>query len=169
MTESKQSMADRARALFASNPGIEVTAVQASDAAGVQGWKNRQAMRRTLHDLVDAGYLSKTPGVAPTFTATGQGMRRKAMAPEERAERRREISRASKAKTRAARAAAQPASPRVDRMTINRSRVAQLSGLAPAKPWGKEKGKGHPAETVEQFEARGGQVQRLPASWEQAA
>ncbi|MEX0179185.1 MULTISPECIES: hypothetical protein [unclassified Stenotrophomonas] len=24
-------------------------------------------------------------------------------------------------------------------------------------------------ETVEQFEARGGQVQRLPASWEQAA
>lgn len=26
-----------------------------------------------------------------------------------------------------------------------------------------------PAETVDQFEARGGQVQRLPASWEQAA
>ncbi|MDZ5815029.1 hypothetical protein U4I65_08280 [Stenotrophomonas maltophilia] len=26
-----------------------------------------------------------------------------------------------------------------------------------------------PAETVEQFEARGGQVQRLTASWEQRA
>ncbi|EOW2136789.1 hypothetical protein N5C16_05980 [Stenotrophomonas sp. GD03908] len=26
-----------------------------------------------------------------------------------------------------------------------------------------------PAETVDQFEARGGQVQRLPASWEQRA
>ena len=26
-----------------------------------------------------------------------------------------------------------------------------------------------PAETVDQFEARGGQVQRLPATWEQAA
>lgn len=54
-------------------------------------------------------------------------------------------------------------------MTINRSRVERLSGLAPAKAWGKEKDGQRPVETVEQFEARGGQVQRLTASWEQRA
>ncbi|GAB2314464.1 hypothetical protein [Stenotrophomonas geniculata] len=68
-----------------------------------------------------------------------------------------------------ARNGAQPKAPRVDKMTINRSRVERLSGLAPAKAWGKEKDGQRPVETVEQFEARGGQVQRLTASWEQRA
>ncbi|EQM87229.1 hypothetical protein L681_20940 [Stenotrophomonas maltophilia MF89] len=54
-------------------------------------------------------------------------------------------------------------------MTINRAKLEHRAALAPAKPWGKEKGGQRPAETVEQFEARGGQVQRLTASWEQAA
>lgn len=63
----------------------------------------------------------------------------------------------------------QPKAPRVDKMTINRSRVERLSGLAPAKAWGKEKDGERQAETVEQFQARGGQVQRLTASWEQRA
>ncbi|WP_143566291.1 hypothetical protein [Stenotrophomonas maltophilia] len=167
MTESKRSMADTARALFEANAGLVVTSAQASDAAGVQGWKKRQAMRRTLHDLVDAGYLAKTGiGEVATFQATGNGMRRKFRTPEERVERAREISRASKARARAARLAAEP---RVDRMTINRARVAQRAGLAPAKAWGKEADGRILAETVEQFQARGGQVQRLTASWEQRA
>lgn len=167
MTESKRSMADTARALFEANAGLVVTSAQASDAAGVQGWKKRQAMRRTLHGLVDAGYLAKTGiGEVATFQATGNGMRRKFRTPEERVERAREISRASKARARAARLAAEP---RVDRMTINRARVAQRAGLAPAKAWGKETDGRIMAETVEQFEARGGQVQRLTASWEQRA
>ncbi|HDS1519166.1 TPA: hypothetical protein QEK92_001841 [Stenotrophomonas maltophilia] len=167
MTESKRSMADTARALFEANPGLVVTSSQASDAAGVQGWRKRQNMRRTLHDLVNAGYLAKAgTGEVATFQATGSGMRRKFRTPEERVERTREINRASKARARAARLAAEP---RVDKMTINRSRVAQRSGLAPAKAWGKEKDGQRAAETVEQFEARGGQVQRLTVSWDRAA
>ncbi|MDW7598988.1 hypothetical protein R1V99_00145 [Stenotrophomonas maltophilia] len=167
MTESKRSMADTARALFEANPGLVVTSAQASDAAGVQGWRKRQNMRRTLHDLVNAGYLAKAgTGEVATFQATGNGMRRKFRTPEERVERAREISRASKARARAARLAAEP---RVDKMTINRSRVAQRSGLVPAKAWGKERDGQRSAETVEEFEARGGQVQRLSASWEQRA
>lgn len=51
--------------------------------------------------------------------------------------------------------------PRERRMDHNT--VSRPKRLKPAKhPTG-------PAETVEQFKARGGQVQRLTASWEQAA
>ncbi len=84
----------------------------------------------------------------------------------------REQCRADKAMKQAAYRASKRAgtSPRApDKMTINRARVDLRADLAPAKPWGKEKSGQRPAETVEQCEARGGQVQRLTASWEQAA
>ncbi|PZT06101.1 hypothetical protein A7X97_16120 [Stenotrophomonas sepilia] len=47
---------------------------------------------------------------------------------------------------------------RMDHNTVSRPKRAKARVLADG-----------PAETVEQFEARGGQVQRLTASWDRAA
>lgn len=51
-----------------------------------------------------------------------------------------------------------PRERRMDHNTVSRPKRAKVRVLANG-----------PAETVEQFEARGGQVQRLTASWEQRA
>ena len=125
----------------------------------------RNAVRDSLKWLVSCGYLVKSGARATAaYRYSGQGMRHQKATAEELRERRIERGRAYRARN-----GAQSKEPRVDKMTINRSRVALLADLAPAKPWGKEKGGQQPAETVEQFEARGGQVQRLTASWERAA
>lgn len=51
-----------------------------------------------------------------------------------------------------------PRERRMDHNTVSRPKRAKARVLADGPP-----------ETVEQFEARGGQVQRLSASWEQRA
>lgn len=51
-----------------------------------------------------------------------------------------------------------PRERRMDHNTVSRPKRAKVRVLADGT-----------AETVEQFEARGGQVQRLTASWEQRA
>lgn len=51
-----------------------------------------------------------------------------------------------------------PRERRMDHNTVSRPKRAKARVLADG-----------PAETVEQFEARGGQVQRLSASWDRAA
>lgn len=51
-----------------------------------------------------------------------------------------------------------PRERRMDHNTVSRPKRVKARVLADG-----------PAETVEQFEARGGQVQRLTASWERAA
>ncbi|WP_440977460.1 hypothetical protein [Stenotrophomonas maltophilia] len=51
-----------------------------------------------------------------------------------------------------------PRERRMDHNTVSRPKRARGRVVADV-----------PAETVEQFEARGGQVQRLAASWEKAA
>ena len=51
-----------------------------------------------------------------------------------------------------------PRERRMDHNTVSRPRRGKVRPVA-----------GGPPETVEQFQARGGQVQRLTASWEQAA
>ncbi len=51
-----------------------------------------------------------------------------------------------------------PRERRMDNNTVSRPKRAKARVLADG-----------PAETVEQFEARGGQVQRLTASWDRAA
>lgn len=125
----------------------------------------RNAVRDSLKWLVTCGYLLKTGRAATAaYRYSGQGMRHKKSTEEELRQRRVE-------RARARRAAQVPRSsaPRADKMTINRARVDLRADLTPAKPWGKEKRGQQEAETVEQFEARGGQVQRLSASWEQAA
>ncbi len=51
-----------------------------------------------------------------------------------------------------------PRERRMDHNTVSRPKRVKAPVLA-----------GGPVETVEQFEARGGQVQRLSASWDRAA
>lgn len=125
----------------------------------------RNAVRDSLKWLVTCGYLLKTGRAATAaYRYSGQGMRHKKSTEEELRQRRVE-----RARARRAAQGARSSAPRADKMTINRARVDLRADLTPAKPWGKERRGQQEAETVEQFEARGGQVQRLPASWEQAA
>ncbi len=125
----------------------------------------RNAVRDSLKWLVSCGYLEKTGRAATAaYRYSGQGMRHQKATEEELRERRLERGRARRDAK-----GAQPKAPRVDKMTVNRARVDLRADLVPAKPWGKEKGGQRPAETVDEFKARGGQVQRLTASWEQAA
>lgn len=161
-------MADRVRSVFEARMSESIGHAQLFDVLGLSA-AHRSAERNSVRDqlkyLVNCGYLTKTGHRATAaYRYSGQGMRFQKATAEELRERRLERGRAYRAKN-----AAQPKAPRVDKMTINRSRVALLADLAPAKPWGKEKDGQRPAETVEQFEARGGQVQRLTASWERAA
>ncbi|SMR69302.1 MULTISPECIES: hypothetical protein [Stenotrophomonas] len=133
--------------------------------AGVTKTAERNSVRDVLTWLVRCGYLIKTGHRATAaYHYSGQGMRFQKASADELRERRIERGRAYRAAH-----GAQPRELRIDKMTINRARVDLRADLMPARAWGKEKLGQQEAETVEQFEARGGQVQRLPASWEQAA
>lgn len=159
-------LSDEVRTIFEGRKGQSLGHQQVFELMGVTGvarTKERNGVRDVLSWLVSCGYLVKTGARATAaYRYSGQGMRFQKATDEELRERRIERARAYRARN-----GAQPKAPRVDKMTINRSRVALLAELAPAKPWGKEKSGQRPAETVEQFVARGGQVQRLTASWEQ--
>lgn len=161
-------LSDEVRTIFEERKGHSLGHQQVFELMGVTGvdkTKERNGVRDVLTWLVSCGYLVKTGARATAaYRYSGQGMRFHKATAEELRERRIERGRAYRARN-----GAQPNAPRVDKMTINRSRVALLADLAPAKPWGKEKAGQRPAETVEQFLARGGRVQRLTASWEKAA
>lgn len=158
-------LSDEVRSIFEERKGQSLGHQQVFELMGVTGvarTKERNGVRDVLSWLVSCGYLVKTGARATAaYRYSGQGMRFQKATDEELRERRIERARAYRARN-----GAQPKAPRVDKMTINRSRVALLADPAPAKPWGKEKAGQRPAETVEQFVARGGQVQRLTASWE---
>ncbi|MBH1835494.1 hypothetical protein I5T88_06345 [Stenotrophomonas maltophilia] len=161
-------LSDDVRTIFEERKGQSLGHQQVFELMGVTGLartKERNGVRDVLSWLVSCGYLVKTGARATVaYRYSGQGMRFQKATDEELRERRIERARAYRARN-----GAQPRAPRADNMTINRSRVALLADLAPAKPWGKEKAGQRPAETVEQFVARGGQVERLTASWEQRA
>ncbi|HGM7334944.1 TPA: hypothetical protein ACKQCJ_001262 [Stenotrophomonas maltophilia] len=161
-------LSDEVRTIFEERKGQSLGHQQVFELMAVTGLdkvKERNGVRDVLTWLVNCGYLTKTGTRATAaYRYSGQHKCFQKATAEELRERRIERARAYRAKN-----GAQPKAPRVDRMTINRSRVALLADLAPAKPWGKEKDGQRPAETVEQFEARGGQVQRLTASWEPRA
>lgn len=161
-------VADGVRALFEARKKEPLSPQKVFVLLGVTGLDKtaeRNSVRDALTWLVTCGYLVKT-GMRATaqYRYSGNGMRFKKATAEELRERRIERGRASRAAQ-----GAQRREPRADRMTINRARVDLLADLAPARAWGKERNGHAQAETVEQFKARGGQVQRLTASWEQAA
>lgn len=169
MMDRSETYAGRVRALFERMSGVKMAAKEIYAHFGSTTPTERHRVRGALRDLTESGYLSKDgSGRKAVFEASGNGMRRTFVVTAEQRER----CRVDKAMKQAAYRASKRASSgqrAPDKMTINRSRVGLLADLAPAKPWGKEKVGQRPAETVEQFEARGGQVQRLAASWEQRA
>lgn len=169
MMDRSRTNAGQVRALFERKPSAELEAREIYQGVGAKTPTHRDRIRSALRDLTEANYLVKEgKGQRAVFRLSGSGMPRAFVVTDEQRERCRADKAYKEALRRAARRGRAPTL-RVDKMTINRSRVALLADLAPAKPWGKEKDRQQPAETVEQFEARVGQVQRLTASWEQRA
>lgn len=120
----------------------------------------RSAVRDAVRYCVDVGFLSRTDTkIGAVYQLTGQGMPRRILTDAERKQRQRERdARRVRARrpARPARAAAPKRSraARVDMQAANTPAPANLKAV----PQG---------ETVEQFLARGGRVQRLTAHWEQ--
>ncbi|WP_312711147.1 hypothetical protein [Stenotrophomonas sp.] len=127
-------------------------------AAGMPAKENRDRVISILRYLVARNYVARV-GVAGTarFSLTGKAMEKPRLNEAQQAERRRE-----KGRRRAAR--------RKVRLEHFRSEpVAALGARAPLipKPARKAAGPSVLGETVAEFVARGGRVQRLSASWEQ--
>lgn len=170
MMDRSKTNAGRVRALFERMPSAALVAREVYQGVGATTPIDRDRIRSALRDLTEANYLEKDgTGQRALFRLSGLGMPRAFVVTDEQRERCRLDKAHKEALRRSARRRAAAGPRKADKMTIKRSRVERLSGLAPAKAWGKEKDGQRPAETVEEFEARGGQVQRLMASWEQRA
>lgn len=122
-------LSDEVRTIFEERKGQSLGHQQVFELMGVTGvarTKERNGVRDVLSWLVSCGYLVKTGARATAaYRYSGQGMRFQKATDEELRERRIERARAYRARN-----GAQPKSPRVDKMTINRSRVALLADLA---------------------------------------
>ncbi|OJH80126.1 MAG: hypothetical protein BSK19_07600 [Stenotrophomonas maltophilia] len=165
MMDRTNTYAGSVRRLFEAAPKARLRMRDLCALAKADTVEHRGRVRSAVRDLVVAGFLIKDgSGQRAEYQHSGRGMRRQfVITAEQQAQ-----FRANNATKEAARRAAKRGTA-VDKMTINRARVDLRADLAPAKPWGKEKAGQAPAETVVQFQARGGQVQRLTASWEQVA
>lgn len=145
MSDEIGGRAAEMRKVFAAAPSEEMTMQRLYERMGVVDVDQaleRKNIRSTMPCLVRGGFVVKTGlGPAATFKATGAGMKRPTATGEGRA------SRAVHDRSRAARVGLQAAN------TPQPFNVADVE----------------PGETVEQFLARGGRVQRLTAHWEQAA
>lgn len=170
MMDRTNTYAGAVRALFQAAPHARLRMRDLCALAKAHTVEHRSRIRSAVRDLVAAGFLDKEGnGQRAEYRNSGRGMPRQFVVSADQRERRR-ANKAHKQALRLSAKRAETAAPRpADKMTINRARVAQRSGLAPAKAWGKEKDGQILGETVEQFEARGGRVQRLTASWEKAA
>lgn len=114
--------------------------------------QERKATYNSVRDLANAGYLIMVTGPFGTgYQVSGKGMTKPGLSEDERRERKRIRNGRRRGKggpsTRAARVGMQAA---------NTPTPAKVNPSAQG-------------ETVEQFEARGGTVERLTAFWEQAA
>jgi hypothetical protein len=141
------------RATFEAIPDEAISAqtlYERMGAASVGQAEERKHIRNALPALVRLGFVKKVGlGSDATYQATGRAKKRVKTTPAELAGRKRRRnplrpSAAAAVRTRAARVAQQAA-----------------NTPAPAKPKAVETG-----ETVDQFLARGGRVQRLRAHWE---
>ncbi len=145
------------RAVFDAAPGVEMTPqaiYERMGATGVDQIEERRNIRDTLPWLVRCGFLVKEGrGKLAKFKASGRGMTRVKLTDDDLKERKRQ---------RNAR--------RTPAQGTGRGRSVKVGarGHRAAAAAGAE-GASEPGETVEQFLARGGRVQRLVATWEQAA
>ncbi len=141
MSDEIGGRAAEMRKVFAAAPGEEMTMQRLYERMGVVGIDQavaRKNIRNTMPCLVRGGFVVKRGlGPAATFKATGAGMRRPTATGEGRA----------------------------SRAAHDRSRAARV-GLGAANTPDSAKAKSVEAgETVEQFLARGGRVQRLETHW----
>jgi len=98
--------------------------------------------------------------MGPVFQLTGQGMPRVVLTDEERKERKRAAD-AKRVRIRVSRAPRPPRSVQARAANVA-IRAANIPAPAAVKPRDR-------AETVEQFQARGGEVQVLPTVWDRVA
>ncbi|MFK3846628.1 hypothetical protein [Stenotrophomonas sp. NPDC078853] len=157
MSEQKISIAEQVRAVLADRPDHAYTYAALYEAlqdAGVDTADNMNAINKALSYLADGGYVERLGyRETATFQSTGKAMVRPRLSREESDRRRRERDRLRHQALRAQMAA--PRERRVDANTVARPKpvkVAPQPGVT---------------ETVDQFLARGGRVERLTTHWEQ--
>ncbi|HYQ54223.1 MAG TPA: hypothetical protein VES70_27755 [Pseudomonas sp.] len=138
------------------------TSLAISEGCGAETTDQRSAVRDAVRYCVAAGFLARTETkIGPVYQLTGQGMPRVVLTDAERKQRQRE---------RDARRVRPPRPPRQRAPAApKRSRAARVEMQAANTPVPAKVKAMPPVETLEQFEARGGKVERLPACWEQAA
>jgi len=147
---------DDVREVFVKHPGVSHSKADLCEALRPAGFvddpTNREYLGDVLRYLVRGGYLAKEGDAArPLYTRTGRPKgRRNLLPPGEAARRQRERERLKQAARRALR---NPRERRVDSNTVCRPKVKAM--VANGQP-----------ETVEQFRARGGKVEKLLAHWQ---
>lgn len=138
------------------------TSLAICEGCGAETTDQRSAVRDALRYCVAAGFLARTETkIGPVFQLTGQSMPRVVLTDAERKQRQRERD-ARRVRTPRPPRQRAPASPK-------RSRAARVEMQAANTPVPAKVKAMPPVETLEQFEARGGKVERLPTCWDRAA
>lgn len=120
----------------------------------------RRAVRDAVRYCVGAGFISRTETkIGPVYELTGQGMPRVVLTDAERKERQRQRDAGGARNSRCP--------PQHPLAAPKRSRAARVAMQAANTPEPAAVRTSLSAETIEQFLARGGRVQRLTAHWEQ--
>lgn len=155
------SINQRVRGVLARRPGhahSHAEIYQGLRAGGIDVDAAKCAILTALRYLTGRGYISKVGNKATArFQDTGKPMENVRLPPGEAARRRRER---SKLRARARAAARRPRP--LDERRVDQNTVVRRPKKAVEAPAGG-------FETVEQFRARGGKVERLSASWDRAA
>lgn len=153
MSESKKTCADRVRAAFEQTPteGLSYAGLYEKLAAdGMYTDKAKDGINSTLRYLVARGYLLRTGEREDArFRRSGTAMTRPRLTESQRAER-------TKAKNRR----------RVERARAARGATVGLRAAMIPKPVRAAPVATPVFETFEQWQARGGKVERLTAAWE---
>ncbi len=138
------------------------TSLAISEGCGAETTDQRSAVRDAVRYCVAAGFLARRETkIGPVYQLTGQGMPRVVLTDAERKQRQRE---------RDARRVRPPRPPRQRSPAApKRSRAARVEMQAANTPVPAKVKAMPPVETLEQFEARGGKVERLPTCWDRAA
>ena len=161
MSEQPKSLYDQVRAVFTAAPQqaftfaelrLQLTGTETPPEA------ERCAIAGAVKYLTSCGFLVKDgQGTASQLRASGQDMKLPRVTPEQRVEKQRAKSRRQTERRKAQRGGLPAA---------RGARVDARAGMMPKPVLAAPKAKAV-AETVEQFLARGGRVQRLVAHWEQ--
>lgn len=138
------------------------TSLAICEGCGAETTDQRSAVRDAVRYCVAAGFLARTETkIGPVYQLTGQGMPRVVLTDAERKQRQRERD-ARRVRTPRPPRQRAPAAPK-------RSRAARVEMQAANTPVPAQVKAMPTVETLAQFEARGGKVERLPTCWDRAA